>query len=165
MNVTLRIPQGLWNDLETSIIKKDQQFLKEVARSLGLPIQDVLRKCLTGKPTQVPVLWMNHDDPQQCPWYTSRGSLWFPCQRKRLSPNLPCCIHERPSENTCLNTDPILQSAIRRIPVTRNKCLYWVDPQSGSALHENGMLDSSGIFIITLFKGKRIAIWKPHIAC
>ena len=159
MSVSLRIPRGLWDDLETSVIKQDRQFLTEVARSLGLPVQDVLRKCLVGRPTCVPTLWLNHDDPEGCPWYSARGSLWFRCERKRLSPNLPCCVHERPSHHNKLKTDPVIQEAVRYLPVLRQGVLYWVSPD-GYAVHEDGSPKEGGIFILTTHKGKRIAIWK-----
>lgn len=159
MSVSLRIPRGLWNDLETSVIKQDKQFLIEVARSLGLPIKDVLSKCLVGRPTCVPTLWLNHDDPEGCPWYSARGSLWFRCERKRLSPNLPCCIHERPSQANLLGTDQIIQTAVRCLPVRREGVLYWVRPD-GTAVHEDGSPKEGGIFIMSSHKGRRIAIWK-----
>lgn len=161
MSVSLRIPRGLWDDLETSVIKQDRQFLTEVARSLGLPVQDVLRKCLVGRPTCVPTLWLNHEDPERCPWYSARGSLWFRCERKRLSPNLPCCIHERPGQHNLLGTDPVILNAVRRVPVKHEDTLYWVGPD-GSALYEDGT-PKEGTFILTTFKDRRIAIWRPEL--
>jgi len=156
---SLRIPRGLWDDLEESVIKQDRAFLIEVARSLGLPVQDVLRKCLGGAPTSVPVLWM-HDyqgDIDICPWATQRGSLWFPCQRKRLSPNLPCCVHER--DKGRLMSD--LAGLLRRIPIKHKGRIYWVDPAGEEPpLKEDGSV-AEGSFLITKHKGEKIAIYKP----
>ena len=36
----LRIPHGLWKDLEDTVIQQDRQFLTEVARNLGLPVKE-----------------------------------------------------------------------------------------------------------------------------
>lgn len=155
----LRIPRGLWDDLEESVIKQDRQFLIEVAKSLGLPVQEVLRKCLGTRPTQtsIPVLW-SLAPVDQCPWYTLRGSLWHPCTRKRLSPTVPCCVHEKPGPFR-LSTDPIIQEATEVYPVIRNKITYWVDPDSGQALHEDGHPEISGTFRFSQFRGNKIAIW------
>jgi hypothetical protein len=156
---SLRIPRGLWDDLEESVIKQDRAFLIEVARSLGLPVQDVLRKCLGGAPTSVPVLWM-HDyqgDIDICPWATLQGSLWFPCQRKRLSPNLPCCVHER--DKGRLTSD--LVGLLRRIPVRHKRHIYWVDPAGEEPpLKEDGSV-AEGSFLIRKHKGQTIAVYKP----
>jgi hypothetical protein len=156
---SLRIPRGLWDDLEESVIKQDRQFLIEVARNLGLPVQDVLRKCLGGAPTSVPVLWM-HDYAGAidiCPWATKVGSLWFPCQRKRLSPNLPCCVHER--DKIKLSSE--LGDLLRRIPVSHKGRIFWVDPtEEEPPLKEDGTV-AAGSYLIRKHKGKTIALYKP----
>jgi len=152
---TLRIPRGLWEDLEESVINQDRQFLIEVARSLGLPIKDVLRKCLIAKPVLIPY----DTDVEVCPWSTLSQSktLWFPCHRKRLAPTLPCCIHEKNRSNAKLTLE--LADLPRRIPVTRNKILYWIDPAGiEPPLHENGSI-AEGRFILTRHRGVQVAIW------
>ena len=138
--LTLRIPRGLWADLEETVIQQDRQFLSEVARSLGLPVPEVLRKCLgTGAPQPCPVLWapaaFMGEEPaahNTCPWWELHGALWRPCPRLRLSPCLPCQIHERcvPCPLTRLGSDPDM-ATLPRLKPARDKAtglLYWYDP-------------------------------------
>jgi hypothetical protein len=162
LHIPLRIPKGLWDDLEASVIQQDRQFLTEVAKTLGLPVQDVLKKCLGPTTTNVPVLWMHRSDAgDACPWWTRFGTLWKPCQRSRLSPTQPCCIHERPTSQHMLQKDERLQSLSSRIPVKRKGILYWVDPDGiAPPLHEDGSVEKDGNFQFVQFKGKQIAIWK-----
>jgi len=155
---TLRIPKGLWEDLETSVIAQDRQFLIEVARSLGLPVQEVLRKCIRPVPTSVPVLWYTNT-VDQCPWYSARGSLWFPCVRQRLSATLPCCVHERPGDYLH-KSDPLILGATQWISVRRKNIIYWVDPTGKEApLTEDGRPVTEGTFRLSTFRGKKIALW------
>jgi hypothetical protein len=147
--LTLRIPRGLWADLQETVIHQDRQFLSEVARSLGLPVAEVLRKCMgTGAPHPCPVLWApaafltaDEEEPCTCPWWELHGSLWRPCPRLRLSPTLPCQIHERcvPCPLTRLGSDPELASLPRLKPASHKNELYWYDPaEKLPTLHEDG---------------------------
>ena len=165
---TLRIPRGLWNDLEETVIQQDRLFLTEVARSLGLPLQEVLRRCLgTGAPQPCPVLWMplNTQEPDACPWWECHGSLWRRCPRVRLSPTLPCAIHERctPCPLARLDDDPVIRALPWRIPVrVGNRCL-WVDP-TGQAptLREDGYPETEGVVRWITHRGARIPAWQAN---
>lgn len=149
---TLRLPRGLWRDLEETVIQQDRQFLTFMARELGLPVQDVLRRCLgTGAPQAVPVLWMPHgateeaeDDADEetaaaaavCPWWERHGDgLWRRCPRLRLSATLPCQIHERctPCPLARLDSDPHLADIPVYKPIRHKGCLYWYDPMDSTA--------------------------------
>jgi hypothetical protein len=91
---TLRLPRGLWADIEETVIHQDRQFLTEVARSLGLPVADVLRKCLgTGADQKVTIVG---EDPGACPWWTETNGLWRSCTRLRLTPTTACQHHRNP---------------------------------------------------------------------
>jgi hypothetical protein len=173
--LTLRIPRGLWADLEETVIQQDRQFLSEVARSLGLPVNEVLRKCLgTGAPQPCPVLWAPAsfltDAPHTCPWWEiHNGCLWRPCPRLRLSPSLPCQIHERcvPCPLTRLGSDPDLVGLPRLKPV-RDKAtnlLYWYDPADRlPLLCEDGRPVTDRRLVTIQFKGKAILTWAKAVA-
>ena len=162
---TLRIPKGLWDDLEEVVILQDRQFLTDVARSLGLPVQDVLKKCLGTRPTltSIPALWMTDEEPTRCPWWNLYGSLWRPCPRQRLSASLPCCKHERSTTTATqkIASDPSLASLTMRVPVLHEDALYWVD-ETGQPLHEDGRVVEDVTVRFTEFKGKRVAIWQRN---
>jgi hypothetical protein len=160
---TLRIPKGLWDDLEETVIHQDRSFLTEVARSLGLPVADVLRKCLgTGENKTVPVLWYQEQGEDCCPWWEKYGALWRPCMRPRLSPTLPCYKHERTSESstTKLCSDPTILGLPARYPVRRNGLLYWVSETDPIPLSEDGNIVPDYTCRIYSSLGRTIAIWK-----
>jgi hypothetical protein len=157
--IKIRIPRGLWEDLEVSVMKQDRQFISDVARALGLPVQEAIRKCLGPALTPLPTLWIHDSNVEDiCPWLTLRGALWTPCVRPRLSPTLPCCYHEK-DKDAKLKTDPDIVAAPRRYPVKREGILYWVDP-TGEAppLYEDGTV-APGQFRFSQHKGKKIAFW------
>lgn len=137
--LTLRIPRNLWKDLEETVIQQDRQFLSEVARSLGLPVPEVLRRCLgTGAPQPMPVLWCRPDseEPACCPWWERHGDgLWRRCPRLRIADTLPCAIHERnvPCPLARLDSDPHIRALGWRVPVRHDGVLYWVDPDGAAA--------------------------------
>jgi hypothetical protein len=137
--LTLRIPRNLWKDLEETVIQQDRQFLSEVARSLGLPVPEVLRRCLgTGVPQPMPVLWClpTSEEPSCCPWWECHGDgLWRRCPRLRVANTLPCAIHERcvPCPLARLDSDPHIRALGWRVPVRHEDVLYWVDPDGAAA--------------------------------
>lgn len=166
---TLRLPRSLWENLEEATILWDRQFLTEVARSLGLPPAEVIRKVLgTGAPASVPVLWTTTaagPAPAACPWWECHGDgLWRRCPRVRLSPTLPCCVHERctPCPLARLDSDPFIKALPVLWPVRRQGTLFWADP-NGEAFpfHEDGRLETGGRFRFSEHRGKRIALWIP----
>jgi hypothetical protein len=164
---TFRIPRGLWRDLEETVIQQDRQFLSEVARTLGLPVQDVLRRCLgTGAPTTIPVLWMPTVAAGRCPWWERHGEgLLRPCPRLRLSPTMPCQIHERctPCPLTRLDNDPFIRALPTFEPFTFNGNLYWLDPKGDGALYrEDGTLETEGEIRFINFRDTRIPVWVSH---
>jgi len=175
--VQLRLPRGLLDDLETTILHQDRAFLTEVARSLKLPVQDVLRTCLgtTGTPTSMVSLWTSpHDDSESagaCPYYTRLGDgLWVPCARTRIAPTLPCVVHERNSQNALLGTDFALRKMGEARPVHWQGKLYWwvkspqkeirtngtINPSVFVVYREDGTIERSLRFFTTTFRGKEI---------
>jgi hypothetical protein len=161
---TLRLPRGLWADLEETVILHDRQFLTEVARSLGLPVADVLRRCLgTGAPQSVPVLWGSCTSSRvRCPWWECHGQLWRPCPRPRLSESMPCAIHERstPCPMTILATDPSLKELPIYEPIRHEGDLYWWDPTGvGPVLYEDGTVVPDVKIRRCEYKDRRILVW------
>ena len=127
---TLRIPRGLWNDLQETVIQQDRQFLTEVARSLGLPIQDVLKRCLgSGVSTALQTL-VGDDTESTCPWSVKTGGLWSPCTRLRQSPTSACYIHANAqrSDSVCLTEDPAMSAIPTAIPISFENRIYWWCP-------------------------------------
>lgn len=125
---TLRIPRGLWANLEESVIQQDRQFLSEVARSLGLPVQEVLRKCLgSGTPQIIPVA-LEHDTEIQCPWWVkSCDGCWKRCDRRRISPTTPCVVHMHAKKGLFLrlDNDPYLAKLPSLQPIRFKESIYW----------------------------------------
>jgi hypothetical protein len=165
-SLTLRIPKGLWKDLEETVIQQDRQFLTEVARTLGLPVTETLRRCLgTGTATPIPVLWIphQHEEESRCPWWSAAGALWRPCQRLRIAPTLPCIHHECTSKENRLASDPFILGLPKRWPVRFRDQLLWADPEGlEPALHEDGRPELEGRFRFTEHQGRRVAIFIKH---
>jgi hypothetical protein len=167
-SLTLRIPKGSWDDLEQTLIQFDRQFLSEVARTLGLPVTEALRRCLgSGAATPLPVLWTPHEEEMEdrCPWWSATGALWRPCQRLRLAPTLPCIHHECASSSNRLASDPFILGLPKRWPVRFRDQLLWADPEGlEPALHEDGRPELEGRFRFTHHQGRRVAIFIKHEA-
>jgi hypothetical protein len=154
---TLRIPRGLWADLEETTIQQDRQFLISVARELHLPVADVLRRCLgMGTMHGVPTLW-GAPTEELCPWWDCHGDgLWRRCPRLRLSPTLPCQMHERcvPCPMARLDSDPFIRALPVSVAVRWDDTLYWVDPD-GNARTEDGALCEHLRFRRVRFQGRQ----------
>jgi hypothetical protein len=163
---TLRLPRSLWQDLEETVIQQDRQFLTEVARTLGLPVPEVLRRCLgSGAPQPVPILWTNPVEvggpPEVCPWWECHGEgLWRRCPRLRLSSTLPCQIHERctPCPLARLDSDPVIRALPVVQPVRWEGSLYWINPADPDIppFREDGTVDSLGRFQRIHFRGEHV---------
>lgn len=156
--ITLRLPRGLLNDLEETVIHQGRQFLTEVARSLGLPAKDVIRVCLgTGAPQIIPVLWGSTKEEKQCPWWDLCGEgLWRHCPRRRLTATHPCQIHATAAAATAataataaacrLGTDPFIKALPVYHPVRHAGVIYWINrSHPADAYTENGR-QTTGFF-------------------
>jgi len=159
---TLRIPRGLWADLEESIIQQDRQFLTEVARSLGLPVAEVLRKVLgTGAPQLVQVL-ASTVDADRCPWWDRIGEgLWRPCCRQRMSGSQPCQIHASQSSSSPssrrLGVDTHITNMPSLTPISYDGIIYWVsDDPDACVFREDGAIAHDIEFRKVVHRGKTI---------
>ena len=136
----LRMPRGLWADLEDTIIQQDRAFLSEVARALGLPVAEVIKRCLgTGAPQAVLV---GDDEAGGCPWWEKTELLWRPCSRRRLTATSPCPVHthSKPSPTLCLGSDDRLAAVEQATAFLWDGDLYWCSPISGTTVREDGTL-------------------------
>jgi hypothetical protein len=160
--ITLRIPRGLWKDLEETVIQQDRQFLTEVARSLGLPVKDTLRLCLgTGAPQVIPVLWGSTKEEEQCPWWELYGEgLWRPCPRLRLTSTHPCQKHAAAAAvaTSRLSTDPFIQALPLYHPVRHDGVIYWINRAEPAVAYTEDGLQTEGFRYIK-HRGKR-GLWK-----
>ena len=168
-NQLLRLPRGLWEDLEQTIIQQDRQFLTELARALGLPVPEVLRRVLgTGAPQTVPVLTAAAGAAGRCPWWQHHGDgLWRRCCRQRLSSTLPCAIHERsvPCPLTRLDTDPFIRALPVLQPARMDGRLLWYDPDGLlPTMNEDGTVATDGQIRLVDLNGRRKPTWFPTAA-
>jgi len=158
---TLRIPRGLWADLEETVIHQDRQFLTEVARSLGLPVADVLRKCLgTGAPQTVQVL-TSAADCDRCPWWSREGGLWRPCQRQRITSTSACQMHGTSSDTQQLGSSQFLESIPTATPVHYDGEIYWLHEPDQTVFNEAGIKEPTIAFKFIDHRGQRICVRSP----
>ena len=149
---TLRLPRGLWEDLEQTVIVQDRQWLTMVARELGIPVAEALKKVLgTGAPQQVAVL-MAADTLENCPWHDRLGDgLWMPCARQRLSATRPCQFHERPRPSASLTV------ACKKVhPYSYEGRIYWTIKGDSEAdiFREDGTLETGFRFKFRMEEGE-----------
>ena len=158
---TLRIPRGLWTDLEDSVIQQDRRFLTEVARAFGLPVQEVLRKCLgTGANQPVQAL-IGEETECRCPWWSrSDDGMWQPCSRLRLTSTTPCQLHTGATtgDSLRLRSDPYMATLPELSPVLYEDEVYWV---SGNTAYREDGSASAHQFRFVWFKGERICVLAP----
>lgn len=163
---TLRIPRGLWADLEQTVIQQDRQFLTEVARTLGLPVAEVLRKCLgtSGASTAIACL-VGEETESMCPFYfrSLDSYLWSPCTRIRTSATTPCALHifAIPSPILIHRDAPAFKCLPVVTAVTFNEKVYWVlfdkaGDKTKMVFNEDGTLEESLYFKWIRFKGERV---------
>ena len=161
--ITLRLPRGLLNDLEETVIHQGRQFLTDVARSLGLPAKDVIRVCLgTGAPQIIPVLWGSTKEEKQCPWWDLYGEgLWRRCPRRRLTATHPCQIHAATATAAAscrLDTDPFIKALPVYHPVRHAGVIYWIDRSHPAVAYTEDGRQTTG-FCWANHRGKR-GLWK-----
>jgi hypothetical protein len=153
----MRIHRGLWADLETTVIHQDRQFLTEVAKTLGLPVQEVLKKCL-GNGVQTPIIVLEGDNTDHCcPWSMKIGHVWTPCSRVRLTESSACYIHRDIKPNPTLKLTKDLDSIPTVIPVEYNDVIYWWCPTNPDipVVCEDGTVVPNLSFKYILHKGEK----------
>jgi hypothetical protein len=187
--ITLRLPRGILEDLQETVIQQDRQFLTEVGLSMGLSRSEIgamIRMVLgTGAPQTIPVLWAPPawdptatdaatDDTEEeadarpykhfCPWWERHGEgLWRRCPRHRIGPQLPCPIHERslPCPLTRVYTDPVIQELPLLYPFTHDGRLFWTrDTPGAPCYNEDGTVPTDGTICFVTFRGQRVPSWR-----
>ena len=167
---TLRLPRGLLQDFEETVIQFDRQFLTEVGLSLGMTraaIAPLIRQVLgTGASQPVLALWAppfeEEEAPAFCPWWECHGgNLWRRCPRHRVSPSLPCSIHERavPCPLTRLDTDPFLQEMPLLQPVEYENRIFWVGAEGTPCYNEDGTVPMDGVIRFYTVDGERVPVF------
>lgn len=165
---TLRVPKGLWADLEETVIQQDRQFLTEVARSLGLPVAEVLKKCLGTGATQTIAVLIGSPTEEfgACPWWTrSEDGLWKPCLRSRLTPTTACQfhLHAATGPSSCLGSDALLDTLPTVKPMRFAQRIYWVSDGPDTCVYrEDGMIESELVFKYIQHRGQRIGVAVDH---
>jgi hypothetical protein len=161
---TLRLPRGFLQDFEETVIQFDRQFLTEVGLSLGMTraaIAPLIRQVLgTGAPQPVLALLappIAEEAPAFCPWWECRGdNFWRRCPRHRVSPSLPCSIHERavPCPLTRLDSDPFFRDAPFLQPMEFENRIYWVNSGGTRCYNEDGTLSTDGVIRFQMADGE-----------
>jgi len=138
---TMRIPRGLWTDLEETVIHQDRQFLTEVARTLGLPVAEVLKKCLI--PEKVACL-VGEPTEDKCPWWQrSTEGMWRSCGRLRLTPATPCQLHHHAKADAQTRLASDLSDLPKLTPVTYEGVIFWCpDDPDAHTYREDGTISS-----------------------
>lgn len=135
--IQIRIPRGLWDDLEQTVIYMDRQIVAAIARELGLNVAETIRRILgTGSP-QLVMISAEPLDP--CPWYDLvGGTRWRPCIRQRMGPTRPCQFHERPGPKHALMVD-----AEEIEPFIVDDRIYWTsDVKDNITYREDGTIET-----------------------
>lgn len=125
-----------------------------VARELGIPVAEALKKVLgKGAPQQVAVL-MAADTLENCPWHDRLGDgLWMPCARQRLSETRPCQFHERPHFLSSLTEAATLKKVH---PYRYEGRIYWTIKGDADAdiFCEDGTLEKEFRFKFRMEEGE-----------
>jgi hypothetical protein len=133
------LPRGTMEDLETTLILTDTQYLIWVASQLGKPKAEIIQLCI-GKKGVPQVVLVGMEAERQCPWYNYHGvGLWRRCQRPRLTPAGPCQFHDRPHQGAKLSVSegPVY-------PYEYNDRIYWtVDEPDAIVFREDGTTETS----------------------
>lgn len=133
---TQYIPAGLWDSLQEICFRKDQQFIQDVSRILGIPAGELKRKILgtRGVPTVIPEAtgpwWLS----TACPIMEQTGYLWRRCMCP-IESNGACWAHR---EGGVRFDDAQFVDMPKRVPFRYQGEIYWV-AEDGTVLNSIGM--------------------------
>lgn len=133
---TQYIPAGLWEGLQEICFRKDQDFIRDISRIIGVPAIEIKRKVLgtRGVPTVIPEAhgpwWLNN----ACPIMERTGYLFRRCLHPMESHGA-CWQHK---EGGVRFDDEQFLGMETRVPFRYLGELYWV-AKDGSVLNGFGM--------------------------
>jgi len=134
----IRLPRGLLDDLQTADILQCRAWIAYVARETGKSPHEAIQRVMGMGALQPVLVAAEPQDP--CPWHDRLGDgLWRPCRRQRLTPTMPCQIHERPASSSSLYPPEVDMV----FPYLYKGRIYWtVDEPDADVFREDGMLET-----------------------
>ncbi len=130
MSYTVPIPLTILETLQMAFQAEAKKICREVANTLGIPTQDVVKRVCKSQTTHIQVY--DIDVPPICPILAKQDSIYLRCSKPCLLGTGKCVDHQLTIQN-----EPTVQSLVRRVE-TEDGRVFWAEETTSQVYNSVG---------------------------
>lgn len=107
MSVEYKVPRFLWENLESVLLAQSKRYVAELAKRLGVPEKDLLKKVLPSADSLKVIIQDNQAECSQCKAYVQHDKLTVFCRKATAYGSEFCPFHRNKRMIVVEGTNPI----------------------------------------------------------
>jgi hypothetical protein len=107
MSVEYKVPRFLWENLESVLLAQSKRYVAELAKRLGVPEKDLLKKVLPSSDSLKVIIQDNQAECSQCKAYVQHDKLTVFCRKATAYGSEFCPFHRNKRMIVVEGTNPI----------------------------------------------------------
>lgn len=116
MSLEYKIPRLLWENMESVLLAQSKRYVAELARRLGVPEKDLLKKVLPSSDSLKIMIQDTQSETNQCRAYVQHDKLTVLCRRPIAYGCHYCSLHRHKRMLVIEDTKPIDIQRIKDVP-------------------------------------------------
>jgi hypothetical protein len=107
MSVEYKVPRFLWENLESVLLAQSKRYVAELAKRLGVPEKDLIKKVLPSSDSLKVIIQDNQAECSQCKAYVQHDKLTVFCRKATAYGSEFCPFHRNKRMIVVEGTNPI----------------------------------------------------------
>lgn len=107
MSVEYKVPRFLWENLESVLLAQSKRYVAELAKRLGVPERDLIKKVLPTSDSLKVIIQDNQAECSQCKAYVQHDKLTVFCRKATAYGSEFCPFHRNKRMIVVEGTNPI----------------------------------------------------------
>jgi hypothetical protein len=107
MSVEYKVPRFLWENLESVLLAQSKRYVAELAKRLGVPEKDLIKKVLPSADSLKVIIQDNQAECSQCKAYVQHDKLTVFCRKATAYGSEFCPFHRNKRMIVVEGTNPI----------------------------------------------------------
>ena len=134
MSLEYKIPRLLWENMESVLLAQSKRYVAELARRLGVPEKDLLKKVLPSSDSLKVIIQDTQSETNHCRAYVQQDKLTVLCRRPIAYGCNYCTLHRHKRMLVIEDTKPV---DIQRVKDVSTMPLTWI-------IEHNTLINSNG---------------------
>ena len=116
MSLEYKVPRLLWENMESVLLAQSKRYVAELARRLGVPEKDLLKKVLPSSDSLKIMIQDTHAETNHCRAYVQHDTLTTLCRRPVAYGCHYCTLHRHKRMLVIEDTKPVDIQRLKDVP-------------------------------------------------